>query len=318
MSPEQREDARRALELLEGSGIKLEDVARLAAARGIAVGTVAFGDAVRIFLRDRNAARLRRSTLEFYENHLFAAEETFDKTAIAELTRDRLRNYFAALPASAPGRWRAMRALWRFGMRQDPPWSAEDPFLRMDPPKGRRKEEPGILGALDADRAMLKPTPWRAAFALWLFAGVRPTEVRGPGKDPLLWQHVDPVAKLVRIPAGSAKTGRTRILEDLPDRFWREIDEPGKPEEPIAPANYLSGIRKLQSILGYLDASQRKRLKPWPHDATRHSFATYHLALYADPGKTSLLLGHEGSPTLLYRHYRGLATKAEAKRWFGY
>ncbi|NKB23329.1 MAG: hypothetical protein GKR87_02865 [Kiritimatiellae bacterium] len=53
----------------------------------------------------------------------------------------------------------------------------------------------------------------------------------------------------------------------------------------------------------------------WPKNIARHSYATYHLALYEDPLKTSFQLGHHDTH-LLYQHYRGLATKKEAETFW--
>jgi len=54
----------------------------------------------------------------------------------------------------------------------------------------------------------------------------------------------------------------------------------------------------------------------WPQDCLRHSFATYAVALTNNPGQVAIWLGHNGNPTMLYRHYRGLTTKAEADKFF--
>jgi hypothetical protein len=61
---------------------------------------------------------------------------------------------------------------------------------------------------------------------------------------------------------------------------------------------------------------RRLHISDWPHNAMRHTFASMHLAHYQDPGKTAFELGHRGDPSLLYRHYRGLATKADAERFW--
>ena len=179
----------------------------------------------------------------------------------------------------------------------------------------RRDREVGILRPEEAHQALLAAGPARAALALLLFAGIRPGELGGDGKPPLLWSAVDPEAKIIRIPAANAKTRRARILEDLPPSLWRFLVPPTDRHLPVSPSRPLQIIRRAQIALGYT-TPRGHRLKPWPHDGTRHSFATYHLARYADPGKTSLLLGHEGNPSLLYRHYRGLATRAEALEYF--
>lgn len=55
---------------------------------------------------------------------------------------------------------------------------------------------------------------------------------------------------------------------------------------------------------------------PMPANCARHSFATYHLLAFRHAGETSLQLGHGGSPELLHRHYKGIATEAEAKAFW--
>ena len=52
-------------------------------------------------------------------------------------------------------------------------------------------------------------------------------------------------------------------------------------------------------------------IEHWPHNALRHSFASYHLALHKDAAKTALELGHTESVTL-FRHYREIVHSAEA------
>lgn len=47
----------------------------------------------------------------------------------------------------------------------------------------------------------------------------------------------------------------------------------------------------------------------------RHSFASYHVAAYRDAARTALLLTHR-NPTILYSHYKGRATQADALAYF--
>ena len=142
-----------------------------------------------------------------------------------------------------------------------------------------------------------------SAIALALFAGVRPEELAGRGKPRLTWAAVNVSERIVRIPGGIAKTGQPRVLEGLPDALWAWLGSPGKPGDPISPGLSREIGRKGREILG---------LDKWPQDASRHTFATYHVAAFNDPGLTSILLGHEGNPSLLHRHYRGITTQAEA------
>ena len=53
---------------------------------------------------------------------------------------------------------------------------------------------------------------------------------------------------------------------------------------------------------------------PWHHNATRHSFCSYHLAQFQNAGKTALECGH--SETMLFKHYRELVRPDVAAAFF--
>jgi hypothetical protein len=46
----------------------------------------------------------------------------------------------------------------------------------------------------------------------------------------------------------------------------------------------------------------------------RHGFCTYHFAAYGNENVTAQQAG--SAPAMVHQHYKGLATKAEAKKWF--
>jgi hypothetical protein len=46
----------------------------------------------------------------------------------------------------------------------------------------------------------------------------------------------------------------------------------------------------------------------------RHAFCTYHFAWHANESLTAHQAGN--SPAMVHSHYKGLATKEEAKKWF--
>jgi len=50
------------------------------------------------------------------------------------------------------------------------------------------------------------------------------------------------------------------------------------------------------------------------HNGFRHSFCTYRLADIQNAAQVALEAGN--SPTMLFRHYRELATKQTAEAWF--
>ena len=53
---------------------------------------------------------------------------------------------------------------------------------------------------------------------------------------------------------------------------------------------------------------------PARRNGLRHAFCTYHFALHANENLTAQQAGN--SPAMIHQHYKGLATKAEAEKWF--
>jgi integrase len=86
-------------------------------------------------------------------------------------------------------------------------------------------------------------------------------------------------------------------------------------------ASWLAPLRKIAGRVRPPSITYRRKfsvalkaaeIEQWPHNALRHSFASYHLAQHQDAAKTALELGHTESATL-FRHYRELVTPEAAK-----
>jgi len=138
--------------------------------------------------------------------------------------------------------------------------------------------------------------------AISFFAGVRRAEI-----ERLDWSEVDFEEKYIEIKAENAKTAQRRLIP-MSDNLaaW------------LAPHALNSGkIIKSPAIWrkGQEDARTDAKIKTWPHNAGRHSFASYHLAMNDDPGKLAMALGHP-DPRLLFRHYRQLVTAKAAQTYW--
>jgi len=301
LSAAEKMDARDALAALEGSGMSLAEAVRRAVEGKRSVRKVTINEAAHDFLRTR--LELRASTAGWYTASLSLFCGQFGETRMDDLTRAEFRAWMQQ-NSQGPGVVRAVRALYNWAIKHEPPLAGQDVTAGL-PSRGTRTAEIHYLPAAECASIMAGAGKYRSALALMLFAGVRPDEIASQHKPALLWRHVNAAEKIIRVPAEIAKTGRARIMEDLPDAVWAWLDS-GKPDTPACPARSMQAVRLAQSIAGYGPK------RPWPHDALRHTFATYHVAAFNDPGKTSMLMGHEGNPTMLHRHYRGLATKAEA------
>lgn len=277
------------------------------------------------FLRERMKAGIRSASVRWFSTRLGPLHSRLGQRQVASLSRADLREVLNRMEVSDSTRnnyARAWRAWWRWLMKLDDTPARSDITLGLAP-IARKVERDGaeILPVADVERILANIRPeYRSAAAVLFFAGVRPQEIWGTDKKPLLWQHILVSERILRVPADIAKTRKARTLEGLPDALWDWL-KPGAPSEPICPAQSQYLIRHIQQSGGFYQLGEGRhgrwqKVRPWPHDATRHSFATYALALTSDAARVALWLGHEGNTTMLHRHYRGLATKAEAERYF--
>ena len=108
------------------------------------------------------------------------------------------------------------------------------------------------------------------------------------------------------MPGEIAKTGKPRIIQDLPETFWAWYQPGAHPEHELCPVHASQVRRRAIGALGHA----------LPFDAFRHTFITYAVALRNDAGPVSLWVGHEGRSTLIFTNYLGLVTAAEAQRYF--
>lgn len=308
------------MRILKGSGLSLVDAAEIAMNAqdfGIAENITLEASADR-FLHAKLLEKKSENTFLFYESKLNRFTEELGSEIIARIDRKTLKGWIErqGSKGNQAATFRALRALFRWCAAQEPPLIGKDPTKGLSF-KGEATAEPKFL-AIEEVKAILEKMPPEmvSAVALQVFAGIRPEEIRGKGKPPLTWAHVRIQEKIIRIPADVSKTRRTRILENLPDNIWGWLT-PGADRAPVSPIMHDQLTRRAQIAGGFKAGDRyRARIKPWPYDGMRHTFATYHVAAYQDPGRTSLILGHEGKTTLLYRSYRGLVTQAEGLRYF--
>lgn len=308
LSSEQKMDARAAVQILEGTGITLTQAAELAVRGRRALLRWTFEKACDEFNLDRARSGIRARSVEFYDQKLGRLKKLLGDRIVDEISKRELDQAIKTLGATRGMRAslvRAARALWSWCVAHDPQIAVEVITLGMDGIGPSAKGDAAFLTPDEVQKIMEGAGRYEAALALMFFAGIRPEEMAGRNKPPLLWKHVRVAEKLIRVPTEIAKTGKPRLIEGLPDRVWRHL-RPGDDEEPVSPGRTRQAIELAQSMIK----------RDWPHDATRHTFATYALAYTADPGRVSMWLGHEGKPALLHQRYRGLTTKAQAELYW--
>jgi len=312
LTPSQRNDARKALALLAPFNLTLEQAAMLAMNRRANLKIALVEAVADEFLRSRLTSGRRNATYSWYEERINTIVAKFGDRQMASVTRGEFKEWLEQLTESASSRAataRAARAFWRYALHKDPPLVHEvvTQGLEFQAPANGGEGSTKFLTVPQCRQLLDKCQPrLRSALALMLFAGIRPEEIAGDNKPQLRWEFVNCDEKIIRVPSEIAKTGATRVMENLPDTLWRWLT-PGRPNEDVLPTTRRTFVYCCRESAG---------MAKWPQDCLRHSFATYAVALTNNPGQVAIWLGHNGNPTMLYRHYRGLTTKAEADKFF--
>lgn len=142
-------------------------------------------------------------------------------------------------------------------------------------------------------------TPEMVPFiVLGAFAGMRAAEI-----VRINWSAVDFGRKIIMIRAGQAKTASRRIIpisENL--AAW------------LRPHAGEGLIVKNDEIYRKVTSLARKLEIEWPHNVLRHSYISYRIAKIKNAQEVALEAGN--SPTIIFKHYRELATEDDADRWF--
>jgi integrase len=155
-----------------------------------------------------------------------------------------------------------------------------------------------------------------AAIVIGLFAGVRDAELKR-----MDWREVNLESGYIEIKASKSKSARRRLIEMQPVlKAWLEKC-PGK-SGAIWPMGERGRVlhERVRRVAGFgtpvgetqdEDMKDEKKIIPWPHNALRHSFASYHLAKFKNAQNLALEMGHT-STAILFEHYRELVQPNEA------
>ena len=167
------------------------------------------------------------------------------------------------------------------------------------------KSKPGILTVEEASALLVNASPEIVPYlAIGLFAGLRRAEI-----ERLDWSEIDFDSGHIEVTAEKSKSKiANRFITIQPNlREW------------------LMPFRKLKGNLTPRDQFEFRRLfeqarkdagvEPWPDNALRHSFASYHVAHFKDAKALALEMGHRDSG-MLFNHYRALVKPKEAEHFW--
>ena len=238
--------------------------------------------------------------------------------AATDITPDEIETWLHSLktgPVTSNSYRTLLHSLFAYGVSKR--MCSENPIHQVE----KATVKAGKVGILTVEQTQLllesSTADVRATIALGAFAGIRPEEIAR-----LFWKDIDLEEGLIDIGAEKSKTARQRYVKILSNlsAWLRPLVGAGA----IQQDNFRRRFDDVRSKAGFavrgnqrrLTEEQLKTLLPWPHDALRHSFASYHLANFEDAPALALQLGHE-STSLIFSNYRHRVKQKDALRYFG-
>ena len=196
-----------------------------------------------------------------------------------------------------------------FGTAVKRGWCSENPVARVEVPRVVEKQVP-ILSPQEIKDLRQSAEVYRngscaAAVGMMLYAGIRPHEVARLG-----WEQVDLHERAIYILPQHSKTGGARrvtihkpLLRIL--RAHRRANG-----EKICPPGWLRHWRELRKAAGWNAPAH-----PWPQDALRHTFASYHLSHFRSYAELQVEIGHRDATLLRTRYLCMNGVHASAQFW---
>jgi integrase len=176
-----------------------------------------------------------------------------------------------------------------------------------------------LLTAAQGERDLL------TTVAIGGFAGLRPEEVAR-----LKWSAIDLDHGQIDCGSELTKTAKQRYvkIEPVLSEWLRPLmcifsssNEAAKMN--IHEENFRRRWDAMRKSAGFaiagsgaaLTDGEKAALIPWPHDALRHSFASYHLAKFELIDVLALQMGHENTK-MIFKNYRERVKAADAEAWW--
>jgi integrase len=273
-------------------------------------------DAVEEFIESRKhrseskngkRAELSASYVAHVNSWLREFGSTFPSTAVCDLIKEHLNAYIKSHSEVSAKNRNDRRVTVKMFLS----WAVRQDYL---PANHRLLQADGMAQETveDADTDFYRPVELknlldnasddlRPVLAIAGLAGLRGEEIMR-----LDWADVWRVEGHIEITAKKSKTRSRRLVEICPAlAAWLE------------PCHNLQGRVFAGGVSGYLRGFLKLRgsLKiPDRRNGLRHAFCTFHYALYSNENLTAAQAGN--SPAMIHGHYKGLATKAEAEKWF--
>jgi site-specific recombinase XerD len=167
--------------------------------------------------------------------------------------------------------------------------------------------KPSVLTPTDFESLLKRclTKGWKDRLTLFVlvgFCGIRTEEA-----SRLTWSNLDLTRKIVEVPASVAKKASFRNNRIPPNAVqWLERIHDKRRTGPLIGKNWKTLLRSASKYL-------RNR---YTKNCIRHSFCSYALSSGWSLADVVAAMGHGGSPTMVFSHYRNVVSEEDGKRWF--
>jgi integrase len=199
-------------------------------------------------------------------------------------------------PQSLGNYARALGVMFAYAVKRR--YAQVNPMKEIQKPTSDSK--PGILSVEQTARLLECASHDLLPYiAIGAFAGLRASEL-----ERLDWRDIDFDENEIAVNSES-KTGE-RHVDMLPNlREW--LLPLRKHTGNITPENFRKHFEEARTAAD---------IAPWPNNALRHSFGSYHLKHFGNDAQTRLQMGHWRDSSVLFGHYRRAVTRRNAERYW--
>lgn len=304
----QQADAVASLALLHPLKVNLLEAAQFfVAASPKARSTPTLAEHVKSYIAARNKS-CTKHTLATYRSNLKHASAEFGKLHLSEISQTALEEWSDELtlaPRSICNALDTLTMVFNDAVRKN--HIDRNPAEHVPRPT-LETLVPGILTPSQARRLLLKAAAARPvlipAIAAALFAGIRRSELCGLTPANLLFDD-----GLIEIPSSVAKTRQRRLVKIRPNlMLWLKTY--------FDPSLTRLAATHHPDVFGQWlrDLAIAAKIVPWPHNAMRHSFASYYFAKCENEYKVAAQMGN--SPNMVFQNYRAVVRPAQAREYF--
>jgi integrase len=305
LNNEVRLDAGKAHEILAPHGISLQEAAKYYQSHVLQFkDSPLIKDLVDQYLSDSKNNNLKPRTLSDYRHRLKTFAEDFGDERLSDVTLDELKEWVQDDDWNPRTRFNFLSKISQlYNYARKRKWVNHNLTGDIDFP---RLDETCIefFTVEEAKRLLDHAQNFGllSYIAIGLFAGVRSAEILRLKADDI---HFD--TGTIHIGASIAKTRSRRVIKMEPVLLkWLElVKNTLKPGQPIIHAAKLR--RNKQS---FVEAAKVQ----WKDNGLRHSFGTYHVAMWHSIDNTANQMGN--SVAVIHKHYRALVEPSEAEKFW--